>query len=399
MKKNKLTYISLFSGAGIGCYGFKSEGFECVATNELIQRRLDIQRFNTKCKYGSGYIYGDISTDEIKSQVIAEIDLWEKKEKVNQIDVVIATPPCQGMSVANHNKKGDEIIRNSLVVESIKLISKIKPRIFIFENVPAFMKTICTDIDYVDKTIESAIKNALGGQYSYISKTINFKNHGACSSRQRTLVIGVLNELADDISPYDLYPSLKKENTLREVIGHLRPLKILGEIDSNDIYHAFRVYPKHMREWICDLKEGQSAFENKDNHKKPHQVKDGSIVINQQKNGDKYKRQYWDKIGPCILTRNDQLASQNTIHPADDRVFSIRELMCMMTVPSSFKWVDHDLEYLNNLSLADKIKFLKKEELKIRQSLGESVPTVIFQEIAKNIKHSLKEHMASISEK
>lgn len=49
-------------------------------------------------------------------------------------------------------------------------------------------------------------------------------------------------------------------------------------------------------------------------------------------------------------TRNDQLASQNTIHPNDDRVFSIRELMKMMTVPESFKWIDKSLEELNALS-------------------------------------------------
>ena len=28
----KLTYISLFSSAGIGCYGFKQQGFKCIAT-------------------------------------------------------------------------------------------------------------------------------------------------------------------------------------------------------------------------------------------------------------------------------------------------------------------------------------------------------------------------------
>jgi len=39
---NKPTYIRLFSSAGIGCYGFKLEGFDCVATNELITRRLSV---------------------------------------------------------------------------------------------------------------------------------------------------------------------------------------------------------------------------------------------------------------------------------------------------------------------------------------------------------------------
>ena len=43
-RKNKpLTYISLFSGAGVGCYGFKMNGFECIATNELLTKRLNIQ--------------------------------------------------------------------------------------------------------------------------------------------------------------------------------------------------------------------------------------------------------------------------------------------------------------------------------------------------------------------
>lgn len=57
---NKLTYISLFSSAGIGCYGFKTEGFDCIATNELLAKRLEVQRCNHKCKYNSGYIVGDI---------------------------------------------------------------------------------------------------------------------------------------------------------------------------------------------------------------------------------------------------------------------------------------------------------------------------------------------------
>lgn len=386
----KPTYISLFSSAGIGCYGFKLEDYDCVATNELIARRLDIQRFNHKCKYDSGYICGDITDETTKKALYLQIDLWKKKESVSRIDVVIATPPCQGMSVANHKKSTNEIIRNSLVIESIKIIKKINPRFFIFENVPAFMKTVCTDIDGENKTIAAAIENNLDKDYSYISRVINFKNYGACSSRQRTVVIGVSKDYSDEISPLELYPDIVKERTLREVIGNLKPLKEFGEIDERDIYHSFRTYPEHMRAWIADIKEGQSAFDNADDCKKPHRVVDGKIVINQRKNADKYTRQYWDKVGPCIHTRNDQMASQNTVHPCDDRVFSIRELMLMMTVPYSFKWVETDFDTLNSLPTEQKRSFLKKEEIKIRQSLGEAVPTVIFQSIARKIKCALK---------
>ena len=311
---------------------------------------------------------------------------------------MIATPPCQGMSVANHKKKEQEIIRNSLVVESIKIIKKVRPRFFVLENVPAFMKTICTDIDGVNKPISEAIQNNLGGFYSYIAQLINFKNYGACSSRQRTVVIGVANDYADEISPMELFPDFVEEKTLRDVIGGLPALKEFGEIDHTDIYHSFRMYPEHMREWIMDLDEGESAFDNEDDKKKTHQIKDGKRIINQQKNGDKYRRQIWDKVGPCIHTRNDQLASQNTIRPEDDRVFSIRELMLMMTVPHDFKWVDQSFDDLNQMSLTDKRKFLKKEEIKIRQSLGEAVPTVIFQQIAHKMKAVLQNPPLSTAE-
>lgn len=394
---HKPTYISLFSSAGIGCYGFKLENFNCVATNELLEKRLNVQKYNQKCKYESGYIYGDISLESTKKALYSQVDLWKQYESITRIDVIIATPPCQGMSVANHKKSKTEIIRNSLVIESIKIINKINPRFFIFENVPSFMKTICTDIDGTNKTISEAIEKNLGKKYSYTSRIINFKNYGACSSRQRTLVIGVSKDYADEISPLELYPEITEERTLYEAIGNLKPLKKFGEIDNNDIYHSFRRYPEHMRSWITELKEGQSAFENEDDTKKPHQIINGKLIINKQKNGDKYKRQYWNKVGPCIHTRNDQLASQNTIHPSDDRVFSIRELMIMMTVPQSFKWVETDFEQLNNMSIKQKQIFLKKEEIKIRQSLGEAVPTIIFQAIAKKINKTLQYQLLNIA--
>jgi DNA (cytosine-5)-methyltransferase 1 len=196
--------------------------------------------------------------------------------------------------------------------------------------------------------------------------------------------------MSEYVSPIELYPAYVEEMTLRQVIGNMSKLE-WGEICKTDFYHAFRTYPEEMRCWIHDLKEGESAFENKDELKRPHKVVDGKIVPNKQKNGDKYTRQYWDKVAPCIHTRNDQLASQNTVHPAEDRVFSIRELMKIMTIPSDFKWVDKSLEELNALPEKSKRALLKKEEIKIRQSIGEAVPTEIFFQIACNIKNFMEQ--------
>ncbi len=389
LKDKTLTYISLFSCAGVGCFGFKKAGFECIATNELIERRLNVQKFNNKCRFESGYICDDITTEETKGKIFTEIKKWEKLGN-DRVDVLIATPPCQGMSVANHKKADDEIVRNSLVVESIQLIQKINPRFFIFENVAAFMKTGCTAPDGIIKAIGDVIYEEISEKYIIVSRILNFKNYGSNSSRTRTVVIGVSKEMSEYVSPIELYPTYVKEKTLRDVIGTMPSLE-WGEICSTDFYHAFRTYPEEMRCWIHDLQEGQSAFDNEDETKRPHKVVDGVIVPNIQKNGDKYTRQYWDKVAPCIHTRNDQLASQNTVHPKEDRVFSIRELMNIMTIPYDFRWVDKSIDELNAMTLKDKASLLKKEEIKIRQSIGEAVPTAIFYRIACNIKNFMEQ--------
>ncbi|MGL2636170.1 DNA cytosine methyltransferase [Helicobacter pylori] len=256
-----LTYISLFSGAGVGCYGLLEEGFECVATNEILEKRLNIQRINHKCKFDEGYICGDIKELEIKEKILKRIGFYSKNFGNDRVDLVVATPPCQGMSVANHKKKNDEIKRNSLVVESVDLIKQIKPRFFILENVPSFYKTGCIDKNDNLLEIGSMIEQNLSGDYMLYDEVINFKNFGSNSSRTRTLVIGVCKEFKDFTSALEFFPDFKQEKTLKEVIGSLKPLT-WGEYDSTDFYHSFRTYPKHMQEWIKDLKEGQSAFEN-----------------------------------------------------------------------------------------------------------------------------------------
>ncbi len=386
LKDKSLTYVSLFSCAGVGCYGFHMEGYHCIATNEIVERRLAVQKYNDKCELSSGYIAGDITKEETKALIYDEIDKWKKKGN-DRVDVVIATPPCQGISVINHKKNEHDINRNSLVVESVEIVKTIHPRIFIFENVQAFQKTFCITKD--DKTVRIGdfIRDVLGKDYIITGKVINFMNYGSNSSRTRTLVIGVDKEYRNTLTPYDLFPTFRKEKTLRDVIGdgQFSPLE-WGEIQAEDFYHAFRIYDSDMRSWIHDLKEGESAFDNKDPLKRPHRVVDGCLVENIQKNRDKYTRQKWDRFIQCIHTRNDQLAAQNTIHPVEDRVFSIREIMKMMTIPFDFKWVDFSLDELNAMSDVEKRRIYKENEVNIRQCLGEAVPTEIMRQIAVRIK-------------
>lgn len=393
----KLNYISLFSSAGIGCYGFKQNNFECIATCELLEKRLEIQKFNNKCKYDSGYILGDITEKEIYNKIIREIKKWNKE---NKLDVIIATPPCQGMSVANQKKK-IEINRNSLVVKAIEIVKNILPKIFIFENVPTFLKTICTGLDKKNKEISKEIDLVLSPVYKILSKVINFKNYGSNSSRTRTLVIGVRKDCLDQITPFEIFPNFEEEKLLKDVLTEFKSLKNMGEIDENNILHNFKSYEKRMKPWISSLKEGESAFDNKKRSNIPHKIVNGQIVYYKRGFGDKYKRQCWNKVAPCIHTLNGCLASQNTIHPTDDRVFSIAELMKLMTIPHEFKWDINDINELNKLPEKNKKEWIKRKDNIIRSCIGEAVPTKIFFKIANNIKNILidKKDLYSFSSK
>ena len=370
-KKSIKTYISIFSSAGVGCYAFKKNGFSCIATNEIIERRLNIQRINNKCKYDTGYISGDITLKSTQDKVLKEIEFWQKNEGIDSVDVLMATPPCQGMSTANY-KKGDEINRNSLVVEAIHLVNKIKPRVFVFENVRAFLTTMCVDKDDEKLSIDDCIKKNLSSDYNVYAKVVNFCDYGIPSSRPRTLVIGTL-KTEKNFSPLNLFPLKTKQCNVREAIGDLKSLQF-GQCDKKDLYHSFRTYPEYMQSWIRDLKEGETAFNNPDNNKPYRIVAGKKQILKSGFMGNKFCRMYWDKPAPCITTRNDQLASQSTIHPRDNRVLSIRELMRVMTIPDDFKWT---LEYEK--------KQIDDAETLIRQSIGEAVPTKIIDIIANNI--------------
>lgn len=388
------TYVSLFSSGGLGCFGFKQAGFECVATAELIERRMNVQRANEVCKNEAGYVVGDLKDPKVRARVISNVANFKFSHPNEDLTAVIATPPCQGMSVANHKKTSTEIIRNSLVVESIKLISELRPKYFILENVRSFLKAQCVDIDDNSKSISEAINSNLGVTYNIAAKTLNLKDFGSPSSRTRTIVIGVRRDIAD-VSPNEMFPSSSKPKTVRQLIGSLPPLQNMDDISEKDHLHHFRPYKAHMRQWIHGLLPGESAFDNIEPENRPHRVIDGLYVANQRKNGDKYRRVKWESIPPCVHTRNDILSSQSTVHPVDDRVFSIRELMLFMGVPKNFKWDVSETPNMRSSSYEEKIRFLREHDTNIRQCLGEGVPTPVFNRIAANIRSSQNGHIST----
>lgn len=122
--KNKIKAISLFSNVGIAETYFADVGIEVVVANELVDKRA---RFYKHLYPNVNMICGDITDKDVFDSVINEV--------VNKkVDMLIATPPCQGMLCAGRKDPKDP--RNFLIFYAVEAIKKIKPRFVIIENVP-----------------------------------------------------------------------------------------------------------------------------------------------------------------------------------------------------------------------------------------------------------------------
>lgn len=125
--------LSLFANIGVAEAYLDKIGVDVVLANELIKRRAEL--------YSAIYphtemICGDITEkntyEEIKSKSIAE-----------KIDIIIATPPCQGFSRACRNQDENDS-RNLLIMPVISLVKEIQPKYVFIENVPQLLETEVT---------------------------------------------------------------------------------------------------------------------------------------------------------------------------------------------------------------------------------------------------------------
>lgn len=128
INKNKLNNINmsvldLFAGCGGLSQGFKEAGFDVVAANEFWKPAADTYEKNHK---DTRLFRGDITSSETKAEIM---DFFRDRN----CDVIIGGPPCQAYSVSGLRKPDDP--RGKLFEDYMQLVKKLRPRIFVMENV------------------------------------------------------------------------------------------------------------------------------------------------------------------------------------------------------------------------------------------------------------------------
>jgi DNA (cytosine-5)-methyltransferase 1 len=320
-KKYNIRGISLFSNIGISEAYFKKKGVNILVANELLKDRCD---FYSHLYPETQMICGDITNTEIYNKLL---NLYIE----NKCNFLIATPPCQGMSIAGKMNKDDE--RNKLIIQVVEFIKTVTPDNIIIENVPGILKfsiTINDNQNSKEIKIVDYIKESLEPLGYYINyDVLDAADYSTPQFRKRAIF------LISKIGKWE-FPNKEKHITTKQAIGDLPTLES-GQ-QSNIKNHYARKHNENHIVWMKHTPTGKTAFDNKEffPQKEGRKIKGFSTT---------YKRIDWDKPAPTITMSNGAISSQNNVHPgrlnedgtySDARALTILELQRLMGLPDNW---------------------------------------------------------------
>ncbi|MCZ6804203.1 MAG: DNA cytosine methyltransferase [Proteobacteria bacterium] len=181
----KLSYISLFSGAGGLDLGLERSGFRTISMSEIEPAFCETLRENQRFVHCDGQKY-------FESTKILNADIRElsSKDLMNSEvpDLVVGGPPCQAFSSSGKQLSVLDS-RGELVNEFYRLIDEIEPKMLLFENV----RGIVTARDKSGEpggVIAGLLNNFRDIGYSCRAVLLNSADYGTYQRRVRCFIIG-----------------------------------------------------------------------------------------------------------------------------------------------------------------------------------------------------------------
>ncbi len=327
----KRNYISLFSG-GMGLdIGLERAGFNCVACNEIDPLAVETIKLN---KPALPTIPDSVEAVTLKSLSKAA------GFNVEGIDLIAGGPPCQAFSVFGQ-RRGLNDGRGKLIFEFFRLVSEVKPKAFLMENVRGLHSMPLTPKGEFleDGKLSPEHKNAgslLRELIRLFEETgyridcylVNSVNYGAPQIRERLLCIGSRFDI-DPLFPQPEYsnrPSdrLPRFRTLGDVIGNgfkdsdpsmmnfsPRKLKYLAMVPPGGNWRSLpeEIQKESMgKSWY--LKGGRSAY---------------------------WRRLSFDFPSPTVVTMPNH-AGTSMCHPAELRALTVGEMAAVQEFPHDWKF-------------------------------------------------------------
>ncbi len=407
--------ISLFSSAGIGELGIERLGIDVICANELIPYRVALHRRNfPNCEMLEGDIWN------VKDNFVATT---KARLGTDELFLAYATPPCQGMSTNGlgrlkweiaQGRRQQEDQRNRLIIPTLDVITQLQPRWILLENVPAMRYTEIRDEN--DRTINiiTYISKRLGASYVGGAEVVSCEEFGIPQRRPRLVTIFTRDEAGKQFflaNGGSFFCDAMKEpgKTLREAISHLPALEAReGKNQRLDFhpYHYVNVISDTKLWWLENTPEGDTAFNNqcanpacgfKGNRRQRDLKIDGKWTSDKEtpiycakcgqllprpvvrtKDGtvrllkgfhSAYRRMKWDETARALTQNFIYEASDNKIHPQQNRVLSVLEALILHSIDKYEYSFMIDGRSLNTARIAEVI--------------GESVPPYLIEKICR----------------
>jgi DNA (cytosine-5)-methyltransferase 1 len=252
-----LRVVSVFCGCGGLDYGFKQAGFELVYACDSDPAAVDCYFRNVDSKV----FLRDVQSDQFHADI----------DQLAGCDVVLGGFPCQGFSKAGPKVEADE--RNTLYVEMKRVVGRLRPKLFIAENVDGlsqnyrgtYLKRILSEFRQLGYDVSHLLVDAVsygvpqhrrriifvgtrqdGPSFDWPTPTHDFKpRNGECkvASAGPTLF-----DFGGDCPP----PRQRGPVTIRESIGDLL------DLDSDTADHVVAGdWPTKYELVFCRIREGQ----------------------------------------------------------------------------------------------------------------------------------------------
>lgn len=333
----EINALDLFAGAGGFSQGLRMAGIHTVAAIEFNAQIAETYKYN--------HPETTMIVDDIKN-VTAEqvIEIFNKENKV--CDIIVGGPPCQGFSMAGYRIRAKtsflEDARNYLFKEYIRMVSIIRPKVFIIENVPGIL-------NYNEGAVKNEIYETFKQMgYQLQSKVLCAANYGVPQFRNRAFFIG--NRLG--IDPEEFFPIITnvEENyvTVYDAISDL-PAVNPGEGQTLTPYRTDVILTPFQKMMIS--KTG-AVYNHESSHHKPETLKLISMIKQGQTMKDlpehlrtksvhsgAYGRMEYDKPAYTLTTRLNTPSVGRITHPEQNRTITPREAARIQSFPDDYRFL------------------------------------------------------------
>ena len=316
-KKNNLNVVDMFSGCGGLSLGFQMAGYNIKGMIDFDEDSLETAEANNLAEH---YLNLDLFKENWLEKFLNQINF-------NEVDIIVAGPPCQGFSLTGPRKLDDK--RNQLYKAVYDLVSKSKPKAFLIENVKG-MATL-----YKGKVKEDIVKQFSSLGYNVSTKILNSKDFGVPQSRERLFYIGLKDKSFNFPSP------LFEEGeyvTCREALDDLPSLENLVEVYAYSSNESSD-YQKLIKNASRELK----------NHQPTKHTQEVISVIKQVPEGGNHKdlppgvgesrkfNEAWTRYDGNKPSRTIDTGHRNHFHYEYHRVPTVRENCRLQSFPDTFE--------------------------------------------------------------